>query len=81
MLSQYRSQAVLVGAVFVLFMMYVALPSDATPQQRVTYHMRGSRLKSVPSRLEFLIVTDLDKKSAITTSAKPRWRSWLKKVG
>ncbi len=68
-----------------LVLMYIAFPSGeakgeagAAPSQ----HLRASRLTSVPARMEFLIVTDLDKKSLVDpTSKKPRWKAFLKKAG
>lgn len=69
---------IVVGAlvVLVLLAMYALLPTAPTTS------IRGGtsvRLTVIPSRMEFLIVSDLDKRSAIAESKKPRWRAMLKK--
>ena len=76
-----RSHYLVIGAAATLLALYVLFPST---ESATGPHLRPngskSRLTSVPERMDFLIVTDLDKKSADATSKKPRWKAYLKKV-
>ncbi len=74
-----RAQYAIVGAVAALLLLYVMLPS--AEEGSVDKHLRGmTKLSAVPERLEFLVVTDLDKRSFLSTSKKPRWKALLRKV-
>jgi soluble calcium-activated nucleotidase 1 len=77
--SSYRNQLLLVGAVAFLFVMYIALGSAPDAGGPITDHLRGQRLTSIQPRTEFLIVSDLDKRSAIPGLKKPRWKAVLRK--
>ncbi len=74
-----RSPLFLLGAVIVLVVLYSMLPSGEV-EGHGGLRNPGSRLKAIPARTEFLIVSDLDKRSAIDGSKKPRWKAYLKKV-
>ncbi len=69
----------IIGGAALLVALYTLLPSGDSPAPK-TSHLRANRLTAVPDRTEFLIVTDLDKRSADATSKKPRWKALLKKV-
>jgi hypothetical protein len=76
--SPYRNQVLLVGAVVSLLLLYTMLPSN--PATNGHGNVRGPMLSVIPSRTEFLIVSDLDKRSLIPGLKKPRWKAVLKKV-
>lgn len=83
--SPRRAQFLIGGAVVALLLMYIAFPSgeassDATAAAP-SHNLRANRLMSVPARMEFVVVTDLDKKSLVDPlSKKPRWKAFLKKA-
>lgn len=77
--SQYRSQFMLVGAVILLFTLYMYLPASGGPGIRGGGVEKPFKI-AIPARMDFLIVSDLDKRSAIEGLKKPRWKAVLKRV-
>jgi hypothetical protein len=78
--SPRRAHLYVVGVVAALFVLYVVLPSSEADAASAGGNLRGSALTAIPRRMNFVIVTDLDKKSFVTTSKKPQWKAFLKQV-